>query len=562
MVVLLAWVVFRPLEPRYHGRTLTRWLEQYDYNPGNETNLLEEAQRAVRAIGAKKALPVLINLVAAKNDPVSSWLIDRTSEFRNRYFRSRAHYNDSSFEDYERIQWHSADDFQQLGIAGFEILGTNAAPAVRELGRLLNDKDHAAAAERCLQYIGKPAEPVVCAALTNQDTAIRQWAMNQLGYVTDDVVVYLARIKRRLQDSAVEARRTAVDDIGIQTSAPELAVPLLVEALKDDSVRVNAVNALANFGTNAWVALPLITNWVESNDHDLACAALKTLVTIAPERFLPSYAHGRPGTGEALKVLTDKAPDQALPIVLNLLKSPDGETRRVAFRLLCQYPMTLEVEAAMQTAAADSDSDIAQRAKEILTDQYQKHHPQEGQFLDDPSYGGKRLGEWMKMRDSDGQFLPGVTNAIQQIGTNAIPALLQRLAYAKPPFGLPAWQINIDGATGFIALGGQAVPALPQLAALLDKTNQSLVSYAMAGSLGTGTNAIPLLTKALTNRFAEVRSEAGHNLTEVIALRFPETRREIIPLLLKLLNDPDPEARQNVRGDLQELNYTNIPNPK
>jgi len=538
-------------QPRYQGRTLTSWLRQYSCTSLDEPQRRQEAQSAVRAIGTKKALPKLLNLVEAKDDLISLWLIDKTDQFRIRLLKW------NSLEDYERIRWHSAEDFQQLGIAGFEVLGTNAAPAAGKLGKLLNEKKHAFTAERCLVFIGKPAEPVICRALTNQDAAIRQWAIDKLAAVTDDVEVYIARIKPRLQDSSDAVRGTAVNDIGIQTSAPELAVPFLISALKDSHVNANAANALANFGTNALVAFPILTNLVEHGDTNVAGAALRTLIVIAPEQSLPiltnCIARGKPDTGGALEALRDVAPDKALSIILDRFQSPDLSARRLAFRLLCRDPMTPKIESAMQTAAADSDSVVAERAKKVLTEKYQTEHPFEPQFLDDPSYEGKRLGEWLKMHDSDGFLSQDATNAIQHLGTNAIPALFQRLVYAKPPFRLPAWEINMEAVRGFITLGEQGVPALPKLQALMDGTNQNLVLYAMVSALGTGTNAIPVLNKGLTNQFADVRGEAAHHLAEGIADRFPEHRKEIISLLVKLLNDPDPDVRQNVRGDLNEI---------
>src|ERR1017187_2683793 len=128
-------------EPRYHGRTLTSWLQQCYDTPLNETQRLQEAQDAVRAIGAKRALPKLLKLVAAKDDPASTRIIKKSEEWKIQF-----------------LHWHSATDFQQLGIAGFEALETNAAPAVGELTSLLADKQHAFTAVRCLVAIGTPAE--------------------------------------------------------------------------------------------------------------------------------------------------------------------------------------------------------------------------------------------------------------------------------------------------------------------------------------------------------------------------------------------------------------------
>jgi len=514
-------------EPRYHRRTLTSWLQQCWDAPSMETQRIAEAQAAVRAIGPKKVLPVLLKLLRFEDDPVSLWVIRTGDKLRF------SDVNGGRF-----IRWHSAEDFWWLGERGFEMLGTNAAPAAEALGKLLDQPGRRMVVGKCLESIGKPAEPVVCQALTNQDEAVRQWAIDELAAVTDDVGLYVTRIEPRLHDSSDAVRAATVDAIGNQIDAPELAVPLLVEALKDSAASPNAAGALANFGTNALVAFPILTNLVEHGGIKLSDAALKTLTVIAP--------------------------DQALPILLRRSRLPDIAMHRVAFLLLCHYPMTPPVESALQTAAADSDPVIARQARIILTEKHQKEHPLEAQFPDDPSYAGKPLGEWLKMHENNGDYpySQAASNAIHQIGTNAIPALLRRLIYVEPPFGLPAYEVNRDAMQGFILLGDQATPALPQLKALLDGTNQNLVLLAMVSTLGTGTNAIPVLSKALTNQFAPVRDEAANSLAHSIAERFPERRQEIISLLTNLLSDSDSDVRLSVKGDLQDLNLQPLPSRK
>ena len=557
LLAALAIVILLGREPHYQGRSLTSWLQQSWDTPLMETQRLAEAQNAIRGIGPKKVLPKLLKLVQSEDDPISMTIMHIGDEFR---------ISDDIGDRF--IRWHSAEDFWWLGERGFEVLGTNGAPAAEALGKLLDKPRRLLVIGRCLESIGKPAEPVICQALTNQDVAVRQWAVEQLASVTDDVEVYITRIKPRLYDSSDAVRVTTVDAIGVQTSAPELAVPLLIEALKDSAVSANAAGALANFGTNALVAFPILTNLVEHGGPDVAGAALKTIIIIDSDQALPiltnCLARGKPETALALRALADVAPERALPIILSRFQSPDTETRRVAFRLLCRYPLTPPVESALQSAAADSDLNMANRAKKFLTENRQKEHPLESQFLDDPSYEGKRLGEWLKMHERQGDyaFSPEATNAIHHIGSNAIPALLRRLVYVEPPFGLPAYEVNMDGVQGFLMIGDQTTPALPQLQALLDGTNQSMVLYAMVSSLGTGTNAIPVLTKGLTNQFPEVRGQAASSLAEVIANRFPEHREEIISLLTNLVNDPDSDVRLTVKGALQEINLHPSPNLK
>jgi len=226
------FVVIQTREPRHHGRTLTSWLQQYWDTSLMETQRLAEAQNAVCSMGAKKVVPKLLKLVEAEDDPVSLWIIKTSDKFRT-----------SDQIGLRFIRWHSAEDFWWLGERGFEILGTNAAPAAEALGKILDKKERLLVIERCLESIGKPAEPVICQALTNRDMTVRQWAIDELASVTDDVGVYVARIKPCLQDSSAAVRATTVDAIGIQTTAFELAVPLLTEALKDSPVAANAANA-------------------------------------------------------------------------------------------------------------------------------------------------------------------------------------------------------------------------------------------------------------------------------------------------------------------------------
>ncbi len=261
-----------PREPHYQGRSLSSWLQQCYDTPLNETQRLSEAQAAVRAIGEKKSVPVLLKLVETKEDPFSTWLLGQREKLRIDF-----------------LHWRSAEDWQQLGIAGFEALETNAAPAVAELTELLKDKEHAFVAVRCLVAIGPPAEPSVSQALTNQSVQVRYFATQQFAWVTDNDEVYLSKMRECLEDPDGSVRFAAVQGIGLQTQAPDLAITLLLEALRDkqDTVASWAAKFLANFGTNAMRAFPDLSNAVEHGNPNTVNQALKTLVVIAPDKALP-----------------------------------------------------------------------------------------------------------------------------------------------------------------------------------------------------------------------------------------------------------------------------------
>ena len=84
-------------EPRYQKRTLTSWLQQCWDTPLMETQRLAEAQNAVRSIGAKKALPKLLQLVQSEDDPISMSIMRIGNELR---------ISDDIGDRF--IRWHSA----------------------------------------------------------------------------------------------------------------------------------------------------------------------------------------------------------------------------------------------------------------------------------------------------------------------------------------------------------------------------------------------------------------------------------------------------------------------
>jgi HEAT repeat protein len=561
IVVLLGICIGLFREPHYQGRSLTGWLQQYAVSGLNETQRREQASVAVRSIGAKKALPAIMNLVETKDDPVSSWLIDKWWKYRGRVL---ATFFKDPYQESDLIQLHDAREFQLYGLAGLEILGTNAAPAARELIKFLPDKDYDFVIKRGLLLIGKPAETVLCSALTNQDADIRAWSIDAVLDVTDDVGVYAARIKPLLNDPVAEVRGAAVEAIGWQTQYPELALPLLAASLHDptDSVSARAAEALAGFGTNALPFVLTLSNLMENGGPETSKASLETLVTIDPNDALPvlsNYAaRGKIVSDDVLRALAKVAPDKALPIILNRLQSPDSKIRGNAIGMLLHYPATPEIESVLEKIiATGSDPGFVPNIKRYLTDEYVASHLEENLFTNEPMADGKRLGEWLETRKNGaGEFSPAAKKALHELGTNAIPALLTRLSYARPSYCFPPFQININAACAFIVLGDQAKGALPNLLILMDSTNEEIALMAMTASLGTGSNAVPFLIKGLTNPFPNVRNQAAAIFSGDFGDKFPHLREPAIPLFVKLLNDTDEDVRGNATNELKAMDPT------
>jgi hypothetical protein len=284
-------------------------------------------------------------------------------------------------------------------------------------------------------------------------------------------------------------------------------------------------------------------------------------VKIAPNESIPilakCLARGSPATGGALSVLVASAPDKAVPLILAGTRSPDLGQRRTSFSLLYDCPLMPEVQSAIENSVTDPDFAISQNAKKFLTEQYRKAHPIESQFTNEPVFQGKGLGEWLKTRrNPDGSFPKDAVDAIQHIGTNAIPALLARLVYTEPPFGLRSpvsGTVQVEAICAFIVLGENAIPALPQLRMFMDGTNGDLAVRAMMATCGTGSNAIPFFISGLTNQFADVRNEAANYISQNFTNQFLGQRDQLAPLFAKLLDDPDEFVRMNATNELKQI---------
>jgi HEAT repeat protein len=505
-------------EPHYRGRSLTAWLEQFADASLDEKERRSEAQKAICEIGAEKALPILLGMAKAHDGSVRSWINRKNENWDLRFLKKR-----------------EAGATQQLAIAGFEVLETNCAPAVPELTRMLNDTNHAFTALRCLVCIGVPAKAPVCQALTNSSVEIRRFAASQLACVTDDMEVYLAWLKLPLSDPDSMVRFAAVQALGLQKDSPHEIVPFLVKAIADpqQSVSGYAAKFLGELGTNAVEAFDALSNVVETGNSYMATHALRSLVSIDGER--------------------------ALPMTLGWLQSSNADHRARAANVLGNYPPTPEILDRLKSAAQDDDSKVARTATASLRKYLQKEKD-EGKYRvvieGEPSYRGRLLGDWLKRRPSDNDVAEDAKQAIGELGTNALPALLARLVYADAKYGLKDYDASIEAVGGFALLGQRGQSALPKLEELINGDDERVAVLALISACNMGSNAVPVFMRAFTNDYADVRNEALNYLLEGPLTAFPEARKEAVPAIIEMLRDPDVSNRMNATNALKEIDPT------
>jgi hypothetical protein len=139
------------------------------------------------------------------------------------------------------------------------------------------------------------------------------------------------------------------------------------------------------------------------------------------------------------------------------------------------------------------------------------------------------------------------------MGTNAIPGLLARLVYKDEKFGLADDETAIDAVGGLILLGDRAVPALPRLEELVAGDDRRIALYALMAGCNMGTNSVPFVTRALTSPHADVRNQAVGLFMDEPLRSTPGARKGALPVITKLLVDPDENVRMTATNVLEEI---------
>jgi HEAT repeat protein len=354
----------RSRDPSYGGRTLTSWLKDYSDAALDEVQRRSRCEEAIRAIGAEKAVPHLLRMAEAQDGPIRSWIIQKNERWNFRPLKLR-----------------EAGLTQQLGIAGFEALETNCAGAVPELARLMEDTNHAFTALRCLVGIGGPAETPVCQALTNRSPQLRAFAASQLAWVTEDIDIYFARLEGPLTDPDASVRFAAVQALGFQLGYPKEVIPLLVRAMGDSQQSVSgyAAKFLGELGTNGLTAFGALSNVVENGNAYMAGHALRSLVSIAPDR--------------------------ALPMTMAWLRSADADRRARAAWTLGEFSaLSAEILDALKKAATDSDPRVVRSATDSLRKYREKERQHRGGVVvidGEPSYEHVRMTATNVLKEID-----------------------------------------------------------------------------------------------------------------------------------------------------------------
>jgi HEAT repeat protein len=251
-------------EPKYHGITLSSWLERYD-NEVDADPQRSEAAAAVRQIGSN-AVPTLIR-----------WLGVSDSKFKQKL---------EEWADKQSVinfNFVDEDDYHERAAKGFQLLGAQGKAAIPDLGRMLRDTNATENAAGVLCLFGQDAVPVLIGGLTNSDAEIRRATASAMSgwnstaesspdgrYLTLPVPLLLTLLKDTETDVRIFATESLEEAALRKAVQPEVAMPVLIQELKDPDPRCRdeAAVALTGFGAAAKDAIPIMLDALKQN-HNL-----------------------------------------------------------------------------------------------------------------------------------------------------------------------------------------------------------------------------------------------------------------------------------------------------
>ncbi len=194
-------------------------------------------------------------------------------------------------------------------------------------------------------------------------------------------------------------------------------------------------------------------------------------------------------------------------------------------------------------------------------------------YLGEPRYAGRRLSEWVSELWDESNVTPSSAQAIQTIGTNAIPWLLEELrANGSWPerFNVAIYKLKfidynryrlstpherrVRAQVAFWILGTNAQPAVPELVRLVERVEYPFpVLHSLAGIGPVAVN--PLKALITDSRDGYVQAEAVNAVVAAFqGLRLSAAEAEfLLPELIALTNSPDRNVKATALNALNKI---------
>ena len=158
--------------------------------------------------------------------------------------------------------------FNERGAAGFRALGREAKDALPELVRLLHDMNTTYAAASAMSKIGPESVAILREGLTNQHEWTRDASARALADAGSNAWVAVPDLVACLKDKTSVVSYSAAASLGSIGQRPDLVIPALMEDLDGRGLRISAAEALGKFGRQATIAVPALLKAMSATNID------------------------------------------------------------------------------------------------------------------------------------------------------------------------------------------------------------------------------------------------------------------------------------------------------
>ena len=261
-VMFFANRVAQPREPRYEGRSLGSWLEDFS-DEGPNTN--SPAGIAVRNMGTN-AIPFLMAILSYEESTARKRL------------RKLAGKSPIPFTFLDRNHMREVEAAYAMNALGNQV--ESAFPALTNL--FLKGR-HSVSTAISLAGMGRKGVPFLIDVATNRNLSMirfRHAAAGGLGCAhTDAEIIVPVLIQLLSTEEHSLMRHEAALSLGMLHEQPELSIPALIKSFDDPDQmqRFMVVFALGEFGSEAKPAIPILLQAQKDKDADVRDFAGKIL---------------------------------------------------------------------------------------------------------------------------------------------------------------------------------------------------------------------------------------------------------------------------------------------
>jgi HEAT repeat protein len=459
-------------------------------------------------------------------------------------------------------------------------MGEEAAAAVPALTNLLKDeappvRAHAA---RSLGMIGSAAGDVVPELMKlvgDDDPAVRRAAVVALRALRPGPQVTLPLLEKLLRDSDDAVRIRAMHELA---EVGDEAVPLLIEALKDEETVYWACLVLGEIGPKAGDAVGALTELLKPENPQLCREAAIALGQIGPA--------AAPAVPTLARLLDDELSCECATYALGQI-GPEAKAAEEGIKqnVMSKDPILRNISRWALAKLNPDDQDLLKRTVEYLvkglTDEDVRVREGVVRAIKDIDPPRELLVPAFQkaMEGANAETVSNALDAIVAVGDPEVPRLIEALEYE----GVRAKVVGILG-----RMGEKAAPAVGALVELIDDEDEDLrheAFFALAKIGPAAKDAVPGLVKALKEGDATTQDGAAYALGKIgaaaadakpdllaglesddemvpvvcawaLTMIDPECKEsceKTVPLLTKALAMPEPLARMEASAALARL---------